>query len=209
MKKNLLSVCLITLSITCFAQEKYSIIGYVGRCDLRFIHPVDLLYPGDEYSTSISYKAGIYYDFLSKKQKTFYPTIGLSLTGKTAVNRFGINAFPPQGVTIDKFLTLDLPVVLNYQITRWLKLKGGMNGSSLIMTTNYHGPTERQFFTYGYLIGLSLKYRQYSLNLEYIRDFNDMLRHVLIDNASYRCSLIHIGIGYHFHSFKQFRGMIN
>ena len=183
MKKNLISACLITLSITCFAQEKFSIIGYVGQCDLRFIHPPDLLYPGDEYSSSISYKAGIYYDFLSNKLKTFYPTIGLSLTDKTAINRIGINSFPPQGVTIDKFLTLDLPIELNYQITGWLKLKGGINGSLLIMTTNYHGPTERQFFTYGYLIGLSLKYRQFSLNLEYIRDINDMLRHVLIDKA--------------------------
>ena len=208
MKKNLISLCFITLSINCFAQEKYSLIGYVGLCDLRFIHPENLLLPGDEYKTSYSIKAGIYYDFLNSKQTRFYPTIGISFTGKSALNYMGINAVSPVGVTRDKFITLDLPIKLNYQINRWLKLKGGINGSFLLMTQNYHGPTEKQLFTYGYLLGISLRYRQYSLNLEYIRDANDMLRHIIVDDASYRCSLIHIGIGYHFFSFKQFKGII-
>lgn len=208
MKKNLI-VCLITLSINCFSQEKYSIIGYAGYCDLRFLHPENLIYPGDEYSTSLSYKAGIYYDFLNKDLKPFYPTVGLSLTGKSALNRMGLKSMWPAGVTRDKFFTLDLPVELNYQITNWLKLKGGINGSFLVMTTNYHGPTDKNLFTYGYLLGLSLRYKKYSLNLEYIRDVNDMLTHVRIDNASYRCALIHIGVGYHFHSFKQFKGVIH
>lgn len=210
MKKILISICLITLSINCIAQEKYSLIGYIGQCDLRFIHPENLVYPGDEYSTGLSFKAGIYYDFLNNnKLNTFYPTIGLSLTGKSAFNYMGSNGIPPVRVTRDKFFTFDLPVELNYQVTNWMKLKGGINGSYLVMTTNYHGPTEKQSFTYGYLLGLSIRYKQYSLNLEYIRDVNDMLKHVLIDDASYRCSLIHIGIGYHFYSFKQFRGTIN
>jgi hypothetical protein len=205
MKQNLISACLITLSINCFAQDKLSLCGYLGLCDLRFIHPENLLYPGDEYSTSYSFKAGIYYDFLNSKPTKVYPSIGFSITGKTALNSMGINSTPPMNVTRDNFFTIDLPITLNYQITNWLKVKGGINGSLLVMTRTYHGPTETQLFTYGPLVGLSIRYRQYSLNVEYIRDVNDMLRHVLIDDASYRCSLIHIGIGYHFSSFKQFK----
>ena len=207
MKKKLIFVCFVTLSLNSFAQEKYSLLGYIGLCYLRFIHPKDLLYPGDEYKTSYSIKAGIYYDFLNSKLTRFYPTIGFSLTGKTALNYLGINAFTPVGVTRDKFITLDLPIELNYQINKWLKFKGGINGSSMIIT-KIQGPIEKQIFTYGYLLGLSMRYRQYSLNLEYIRDVNDMLRQVIVDDASYRCSLIHIVIGYHFSSFKQFKGII-
>jgi hypothetical protein len=204
MKIKLIAICFISLSINSFAQEKYSLVGSVGLCDLRFIHPKDLLFPGDQYKTGISLKAGIYYDFLNSKMTRFYPTIGFSLTGKTAFNYLGINAFPPVGVSRDKFITLDLPIELNYQINTWLKIKGGINASTLIIT-KIQGPVDNQYFTCGYLLGLSMRYRQFSLNLEYIRDVNDMLKHAIVDNSSYRCSLFHVGIGYHFSSFKQFK----
>lgn len=207
MKNKLISICLISLSINCFAQDKLSVIGYIGLCDLRYIHPNNLLSPSD-FSTSFSYKAGIYYDLLSTKPTKVYPTIGFSFTVKSALNSTGYHSFPPMHVTRDKFVTFDLPIEMNYQFNKWLKIKGGINGSLLFMTTNYHGPTEKELFTFGFLGGVSMRYRQYSLNLQYIRDVNDMLKHVFLDDVSYRCSLIHIGLGYHFSSFRQFRRTI-
>jgi len=200
--KNLIFVCLITLSSNCFAQDKFSLSGFIGYCDLRFIQPDVPIYPGDQFSKGYSYKVGTYYDFLNSKQKKLYPTIGLSFTGKTALNYCDY----PYALSRSKFYTIDIPVKLNYQINQWLSIKGGLNGSILVMMNGHIGPTDPKLFTYGFLLGGSIRYRRFSLDLEYVRDFNDMLKHIVIFDASYRCSLVHIGIGYHFSSFK---GILN
>lgn len=195
--KKLIFVCLITLSLNCFGQDKFSLCGFIGYCDLRFIHPENLIHPGDQFSKGYSYKVGISYDFLNRQQRKLYPTTGFSVTGKTALNNYAYLA-----VSRSKFYTIDIPLKLNYQINRWLSIKGGLNGSTLVMMNGHIGPTDPKLFTYGFLLGGSIRYRQYSLDLEYVRDFNDMLKHIVIFDASYRCSLVHIGIGYHFSSFK-------
>jgi hypothetical protein len=209
MKKSyFVSAYLIIIStFNCLSQEKYSVVGYFGLCDMRFVHPENLLYPGDQYKTYFSYKGGLYYDIISKNTPILYPSVGITFTTKYQLNYMGVNSIPYFGVTRDRFITLDLPIALNYKMNKWLKIKGGINGSAFIMGLN-QGPTDRQVFTYGPFVGLSIRYRQYSLNLEYVRDVNDMLRHLIIENASYRSSVLHLGIGYHFSSFKQFKGVL-
>jgi hypothetical protein len=207
MRKTLIGFCLTLVYLNSFAQEKYSFIGYLGLCDLRFVHPENLVYPDDEYKTNFSFKGGLYYDLLNSKRQRLYPTIGLTVTGKYPINYMGVHSPPFFGVTRDKFITMDLPISLSFQINNWLKIKGGVNGSALVMSLN-RGPAEREIFTYGPLLGLSMRYRKYSFNIEYIREVNDMLKHMIVENASYRSSVLHFGIGYHFISFKQFKGII-
>jgi hypothetical protein len=136
---------MIFISINCIAQN-FSAIVYFGLCDLRYIKPDNLLYPGSSYSPGYSIKAGIYYDFYRRYTK-FYPSVGLSITGKNSINS-GTNSNPIQlnPITRDNYETIDLPVYLNYRFRQRIIFKAGANSSLLIAHSN-HGPTEPELFT--------------------------------------------------------------
>lgn len=186
---------MIFYSINSIAQN-LSAAAYIGFCDLRYIKPDDLLYPGSSYSPGYSYKAGIYYDFYRKYTK-FFPSVGISITVKNAINS-GTNrlSIQPNQITRDNFQTFDIPVYLNYRFKQRIIFKAGAN-SSILFAHSHHGPTEPGLVTFGLLGGATLWINRFSLNCECIYDLNNMLKGV-IDDISYKNTLIHIGVGYYF-----------
>jgi hypothetical protein len=194
LKKTIFFLFSLFSSICCSAQN-FSATGYIGLCDLRYIKPDYLLYPGSSYSPGYSVKAGIYYDFYRKYAK-FYPGLGFSFTGKNALNSGNNSPIQLNKITRDKYETIDLPVYFNYRLGHRIILKAGANSSMLIAHSN-HGPTEPEIFTFGLLGGATLWINRFSLNCECIYDLNNMLKGV-IEDVSYRNTLVHVGIGYNF-----------
>jgi hypothetical protein len=194
MKIVVLSLLMTVYPISSIAQN-FSATGYLGLCDLRYIKPDYLLYPGSSYSRGYSVKAGIYYDFYRKNTK-FYPGVGFSFTGKNALNSGNTNPIQLNRITRDRYETIDLPVYLNYRFRQRIIFKAGAN-SSLLIAHNNHGPTEPELFTFGLLGGATLWINRFSLNCECIYDLNNMLKGEIVD-ISYRNTLIHVGVGYNF-----------
>jgi hypothetical protein len=209
MRKTLFSICLTLLFVNCIAQNRFTACGYFGLSDLSFILPKGVkIGGGSEYAPYYSWKVGINYDLISSNSTCLYPTIGLSLTGRTTRQFHRDQNDILMLINIDKYYTLDLPLELNYRIYKSLKLNSGLKGSLLIMTNAIPSVAEKQLFTYGFFVGTSLDFRKYSLFLEYNRDLNDILKHIIVENSSWRFSSIYLGIGYRFSSIKKVKGII-
>jgi hypothetical protein len=195
MKKPICFLFILFSSLYSSAQN-FTAITYAGLCDLRYINPDNLLYPGSSYSLGYSVKAGIYYDFYRRNTK-FYPGIGFSFTLKNARNSgSSSNPIHLEAIKRDSYETIDLPVYFNYRFRQRFVFKAGANSSMLIAHSN-HGPTEPERFTFGLSGGASLWINRFSLNCECIYDLNDMLKGLITD-VSYRNTLIHVGVGYSF-----------
>jgi hypothetical protein len=74
--------------------------------------------------------------------------------------------------------------------------KAGAN-SSILLAHSHHGPTEKKLVTLGLLGGATLWINRFSINCECIYDLNSMLKGIIVD-TSYKNTLIHVGVGYHF-----------
>lgn len=209
MRKTLFSICLTLLFVNCFAQNRFTARAYFGLSDLRFILPKGVkTFGGPEYAPYYSWKAGIYYDLMNSKSTYLYPTVGLSLTGRTTRQFHRDQNDILMLINTDKYYTLDLPLELHYRIYKCLELKSGLNGRFLIMANAIPSVADMQLFTYGFSVGASLQFNRYSIYLEYNRDLNDILKHILIENSSWRFSSIYLAIGYRFSSVRQVKGII-
>ena len=196
MKSIVTAICIILISSNCFAQ-KLSVAVSGGVSNLREIDKDTGIEFGNKYTSISSFKAGVNYDFYKKDSTRFFPNVGFAVTAKGARNNFpGLPGYDETS-WIERFYSFDLPIVLNYKFENFLIIRGGINSSLLFATSNFKGMTEKRPITFGLLGGGTIRIKSYTLNIEYIYDFSDMLRFSSYD-ISYRNTLLHFGVGYYF-----------
>lgn len=199
MKSIVTAICIILISSNCFAQKKLSAAVSGGISDLKEIDN-DQMEIGNYYSAISSFKAGVNYDLFKRDSTRFFSNVGLAISAKGAKLNFpGVPGVPEYEAAswIERFYSFDLPIVLNYKFEKFLIIRGGINSSLLFATSNFQGMTEKKPFTFGLLGGGTIRIKRYTLNIEYIYDFSDMLRFSNYD-ISYRNTLLHFGVGYYF-----------
>jgi len=197
MKSIVTAICIILISSNCFAQKKVSVAVSGGVSNLIEIDKDTGFEIGNQYTSIASFKAGVNYDLYKRDSTRFFPNVGFAITAKGAKNTFPGGYGANESSWIERFYSFDLPIVLNYKFEKFLIIRGGINSSLLLGTSNFKGMTEKKPFTLGLLGGGTIRIKNYTLNIEYIYDFTDMLRFSNYD-ISYRNTLLHFGVGYYF-----------
>jgi hypothetical protein len=155
------------------------------------------------FHTSISsFSMGARYNLFTKN--TLYPATGLSLSLKGANDNIPAG-LPGEGDSWPlRFLSLDVPLLINYSFEPWLQLKCGLNAS--VPVYNYYDNRDLDvmnvfFSSLLFVAGTEIRMKSFSIDFNYSISITPVMETTWAD-IWYNERILQVGIGYNFYPGK-------
>lgn len=198
MRKLSLTLALLFSLTTLYSQSRLEVFLSGGSSNFIEVNK-DPNHSNANFYTSISsFSIGAKYYLFTKN--TLYPGTGLSLSLKGANNNIP-DGWPAEGDSWPvRFLSLDVPLLINYSFEPWLQLKCGLNAS--VPVYNYYGNQGRDnmnipFTSLLFIAGTELRINAFSIDFSYSIGITPVMETTWAD-IWYNERILQVGIGYNF-----------
>lgn len=197
MRKIMILVSLLAFSHIIKAQEeRYTVLLSAGQSNLLKQDNDNSHDYANFYTGTFAFKTGIEYK-LTDNNKTLYPTAGISVSLKGAVNNEA-GSVPPNSWP-ERLFTTDIYTNINYSFEPWLIFSIGLQSSFPMLHYTYKEENNKLHFAYLDICGrVSIKVQRYSLNTEYCLGATRVMYLPWTDLIYYNERMFTIGLGYSF-----------